>query len=101
MAKDSPHYMAKMAFNLKDHRRSHPIESMMSQHNKHNHYIEDAPDLTFNDNIELEDFLLLPSNSQVKYNIDLNQFNNVTTMRLPYVFEGPNLKRYAASEGVK
>ena len=59
-----------------------------------NDYIEDAPHLIFHDNIELEDFLAIPSANQTKFNIDLNQFNHIRAMKLPYVFDGQNLKKY-------
>lgn len=72
LAKESPHYIAKLAFNLKDHRKSHPLDILMNRNDNSQQYIEGVPDLTFKDNIELEDFLSNSANSQAKYNIDLN-----------------------------
>ena len=31
----------------------------------------------------------------------MNQFSDVRSMKLPYVFDGPNLRRYGANENVK
>ena len=63
--------------------------------------MQDWPELKFNDNIELEDFISLPSQNQMKYSIDMNQFNDVRGMKLPYVFDGPCIKRFRVEQCVK
>ena len=63
--------------------------------------MQDWPELNFNDNIELEDFISLPAQSQVKFSIDMNQFNEVRAMKLPYVFDGTSVKRFRVEQCVK
>ena len=61
----------------------------------------DAPPYVFRDNIDVEDFLRLAATNPVKFQINLSQFNPALSIKLPYVFEGENLRRFKHKKNTK
>ena len=43
----------------------------------------------------------MSSMNQYKFKIDMRQFDQVNTLKLPYVFDGPSLRRVNANDNVK
>ena len=61
----------------------------------------DAPEYVFRDNIDVEDFVHMQSMNQYKFKINMRQFDRVMALKLPYVFDGPNLRRFNAEDNLK
>lgn len=61
----------------------------------------DAPEYVFRDNIDVEDFVHMQSMNQYKFKINMRQFDPVMALKLPYVFDGPNLRRVNAEDNLK
>ena len=61
----------------------------------------DAPEYIFRDNVDVEDFLRISSMNSYSFKINMQQFNDIQAMKLPYVFEGSNLRRINADDSVK
>ena len=60
----------------------------------------EAPELHFRDNIDVEDFIRMSSINQYKFKINMRQFDSIMSMKLPYVFDGPNLRRVKVSDEI-
>lgn len=60
----------------------------------------DAPEFFFRDNIDVEDFIHMTSMNQYRYKINMRQFDPIAALKLPYVFEGPKLRRMNADDKV-
>ena len=61
----------------------------------------EAPKYVFRDNIDVEDFLRLVATNQVKFKINLTEFNPALSIKLPYVFEGENLRKFKHKKNTK
>ena len=61
----------------------------------------DAPEFVFRDNIDVEDFVQLSNMNQYKFKINMRQFDPIMALKLPYVFDGPNLRRVNAEDNLK
>lgn len=86
--KNNPTKAAQMAFDLDAHRKkvSSPRQAVLSPKDDDEEADKDLPRLVFNDNIELEDFVKVPADRQYKYRVNLNQFTEKVTPKIPYVF---------------
>ena len=108
---DNPQKIMKTAFDVEEFRKrnSRPVSGQQSsvhqtqtpQDDTASAFSMDAPEYVFRDNIDVEDFVHMQSINQYKFKINMRQFDRVMALKLPYVFDGPNLRRFNAEDNLK
>ena len=106
---DNPQFIVKTAFDLDEYRnrKSNEVSKEGSSFHETNNedamssFSIDAQEFIFRDNVDVEDFIHMSSMNQYKFKINMRQFDPIMSLKLPYVFDGPNLRRANAEDNLK